>query len=143
MVEHSQGMALLPTDDEGMVQMALRNPQCALQVLNLADNRLQSKAGELLVKNFYRHPGTALYLTMVSGFDSYMPFLEEAIASSGCKQIEGIVLTHAHPDHIGGVKQVRSHFGEELFGRQRDWGVLTPFPFGLRRELGLLRACLF
>ena len=31
-----------------------------------------AKAGELLVKNFYRHPGTALYLTMVSGFDSYM-----------------------------------------------------------------------
>ena len=25
-----------------------------------------------LIKNFYRHPGTALYLKMVSGFDSYM-----------------------------------------------------------------------
>jgi SAM-dependent methyltransferase len=25
-----------------------------------------------LIKNFYRHPGTALYLKMVTGFDSYM-----------------------------------------------------------------------
>ena len=25
-----------------------------------------------LLKNFYRHPGTALYLKMVTGFDSYM-----------------------------------------------------------------------
>ena len=37
----------------------------------------------------------------------------------------------------------RSHFGEELFGRQRDWGVLTLFLFGLCRESGLLRASLF
>jgi hypothetical protein len=25
-----------------------------------------------LLKNFYRHPGTALYLKMVTGYDSYM-----------------------------------------------------------------------
>jgi glyoxylase-like metal-dependent hydrolase (beta-lactamase superfamily II) len=41
-----------------------------------------------------------------------MPVLEEAIAAAGCKEIEGIVLTHAHPDHIGGVNQVRGHFGD-------------------------------
>ena len=46
-----------------------------------------------------------------SGHDEYMPVLEEAIARVGCKEIEGIVLTHAHPDHIGGVNQVRKHFG--------------------------------
>ena len=32
MVEHSQGMALLPTDDEGMVQMALRNRSLRVQL---------------------------------------------------------------------------------------------------------------
>jgi len=30
------------------------------------------KVGERLIANFYRHPGTALYLKMVTGFDSYM-----------------------------------------------------------------------
>ena len=29
------------------------------------------KTLEMLVKNFYRHPGTALYNTMVTGHDSY------------------------------------------------------------------------
>ena len=53
-----------------------------------------------------------LLLDTGSGHDEYMPVLEEALASTGCTQIEGIVLTHAHPDHIGGVKQIRSHFGE-------------------------------
>jgi glyoxylase-like metal-dependent hydrolase (beta-lactamase superfamily II) len=46
-----------------------------------------------------------------SGHAEYMPVLEEAIARAGCREIEGIVLTHAHPDHIGGVAQVRAHFG--------------------------------
>lgn len=66
-------------------------------------------------------PGTNTYLVGTgpkrflldtgSGHDEYMPVLEEAIARVGCKEIEGIVLTHAHPDHIGGVNQVRKHFG--------------------------------
>jgi glyoxylase-like metal-dependent hydrolase (beta-lactamase superfamily II) len=66
-------------------------------------------------------PGTNTYLVGTgskrllldtgSGHDEYMPVLEEAIARIGCREIEGIVLTHAHPDHIGGVEQVRRHFG--------------------------------
>lgn len=81
--------------------------------------------------SMFTGPGTNTYLVgsgdkrllldTGSGFDSYMPFLEEAIASSGCKRIEGIVLTHAHPDHIGGVKQVRSHFGEDIPVYKMPW----------------------
>ncbi len=69
----------------------------------------------------YTGPGTNTYLVGTgpkrflldtgSGHDEYMPVLEEAIARTGCNEIEGIVLTHAHPDHIGGVNQVRAHFG--------------------------------
>ena len=71
--------------------------------------------------SLFTGPGTNTYLVgtgpkrllldTASGHDAYMPVLEEAMAQIGCKEIEGIVLTHAHPDHIGGVQQVRKHFG--------------------------------
>ncbi len=71
--------------------------------------------------SMFTGPGTNTYLVGTgpkrllldtgSGHDEYMPVLEEAVARVGCREIEGIVLTHAHPDHIGGVNQVRNHFG--------------------------------
>lgn len=72
--------------------------------------------------SLFTGPGTNTYvvgtgprrilLDTGSGHDEYMPVLEEALARIGCQEIEGIVLTHAHADHIGGVDQVRAHFGE-------------------------------
>jgi len=71
--------------------------------------------------SMFTGPGTNTYIVGTgkkrflldtgSGHDEYMPVLEEALATVGCTEIEGIVLTHAHPDHIGGVNQVRGHFG--------------------------------
>jgi glyoxylase-like metal-dependent hydrolase (beta-lactamase superfamily II) len=86
--------------------------------------RLSSRVGVALGQNpsMFTGPGTNTYvvghgkkrllLDTGSGLDAYMPVLEEALARLGCDGLEGIVLTHAHPDHIGGVDQVRAHFGE-------------------------------
>lgn len=66
-------------------------------------------------------PGTNTYLVGTgrsrllldtgSGRDAYLPVLERALEHAGCEGIESIVLTHGHPDHVGGVEQVRRRFG--------------------------------
>jgi glyoxylase-like metal-dependent hydrolase (beta-lactamase superfamily II) len=86
--------------------------------------RLSPRVGVALGQNpsMFTGPGTNTYVVGLgkkrllldtgSGLDAYMPVLEEALARVGCDGLEGIVLTHAHPDHIGGVDQVLAHFGE-------------------------------
>jgi glyoxylase-like metal-dependent hydrolase (beta-lactamase superfamily II) len=65
-------------------------------------------------------PGTNTYLVGTGperllldpgqGLPSYLPVLEQALARARCR-IQEIVLTHGHPDHIGGVRSVRERFG--------------------------------
>ena len=106
--------------------MADRSPEI-LGGTSLPDvARLSSRVSVALGQNpsMFTGPGTNTYLVGTgskrllldtgSGLDEYMPVLEEAVAAAGCKEIEGIVLTHAHPDHIGGVNQVRAHFGGHI-----------------------------
>jgi glyoxylase-like metal-dependent hydrolase (beta-lactamase superfamily II) len=67
-------------------------------------------------------PGTNTYLIGTGperilldpgqGVPAYLPVLERAMERAGCARIQEIVLTHGHPDHIGGVRAVLARFGK-------------------------------
>ncbi|MDP6980349.1 MAG: beta-lactamase-like protein 2 [Myxococcota bacterium] len=84
-------------------------------------------------------PGTNTYLVGTGprrilldagdGREEYLPVLEQAMERVGCEGIDEIVLTHGHPDHIGGVESVMKRFGEVLV-HKRPWpdtDVVYPF----------------
>jgi ribonuclease/clavin/mitogillin len=75
-------------------------------------------------------PGTNTYLVGTgksrilldtgSGLTEYMPVLERALDHAGCEEIQEIVLTHGHPDHIGGAEAVIERYGP-LSVSKRPW----------------------
>ncbi len=75
-------------------------------------------------------PGTNTYLVGTSarpllldtgqGLDAYLPLLQQALA--GRKPSE-VVLTHAHPDHIGGCPQLHEAFGPLAVRKRRLSGM--------------------
>ena len=75
-------------------------------------------------------PGTNTYLLGTGprrilldpgqGVDGYLDYLEQAMERSGCEAIQEIVLTHGHPDHIGGCQQVMERFGR-LSVKKKPW----------------------
>jgi ribonuclease/clavin/mitogillin len=66
-------------------------------------------------------PGTNTYLVGTGrrpllldtgqGVAAYLPIFERALAERRAEGLQEIVLTHAHPDHIGGVPGLLSRFG--------------------------------
>src|SRR5215470_5143673 len=71
--------------------------------------------------SMFTGPGTNTYLVGTGrrrilldtgqGVPAYLPVLERAMAACGCEEIQEIVLTHGHVDHIGGVLSVRERWG--------------------------------
>ena len=104
-------------------------------------------------------PGTNTYLVGTGpkrilldtgqGRDEYIPVLASALEHAGCEGIQEIVLTHGHPDHIGGAAAVIERYGEMRVSKQPWKGVdehydlkVTPIRDGsvVRTEGATLRA---
>lgn len=86
-------------------------------------------------------PGTNTYLIGTGprrilldtgdGRDEYLPVLEQAIERAGCDGIQEIVLTHGHPDHIGGAESVLKRFGDVKVSK-RPWDKIDGlYPFDI------------
>jgi glyoxylase-like metal-dependent hydrolase (beta-lactamase superfamily II) len=83
-------------------------------------------------------PGTNTYLVGTGprrilldtgeGRAEYLPVLDRALARAGGVSIQEIVLTHGHPDHMGGVVAVLDRYGP-LRVSKRPWpGVDERYP---------------
>jgi len=87
-------------------------------------------------------PGTNAYLVGTGrarilidpgqGEAAFLPVLEKAMQRCGCERIQEIVLTHGHPDHIGGVRSVMAQLGRLRVRKMPS--ALFDAPYG---DLGL------
>jgi len=70
---HTQGAVIARDEDKARVDLAVAQllaPYFGTRLPIFGETCL--KVGERLIANFYRHPGTAMYIKMTTGFDSYM-----------------------------------------------------------------------
>ncbi len=84
-------------------------------------------------------PGTNTYLVGTGearilldtgdGRDEYLPVLERAMEFAGCRSLQEIVLTHGHPDHIGGVQSILERFGPLRVSKLPEPAFDAPYGF--------------
>ncbi len=70
--------------------------------------------------NIFTGPGTNTFLLGTGrrrvlldtgqGKEGYIDLLEQALEKTDC-ELECIVATHSHPDHVGGIRELRERFG--------------------------------
>ena len=87
-------------------------------------------------------PGTNTYLVgsgrerilldTGDGRPEYLPVLARALEQAGDVSIQEIVLTHGHPDHIGGAASVMEQHGELRVSKQPCAGFDEPYSFAMR-----------
>ena len=104
--------------------------------MNLPDiDRWSERVTVVLGQNpgMFTGPGTNTYIVGTGkrpilvdtgqGNDGYMPLLQQAMEERDAEGLQEIVLTHAHPDHIGGVDDVQNEYGP-LIVSKRPWPEL-------------------
>jgi hydroxyacylglutathione hydrolase len=88
-------------------------------------------------------PGTNTYLVgerdpilldTGAGLPEYLPVLEEYLQQRGWTRPSRIVLTHRHPDHLGGVRELRERFPGIRVSKMRHKDAELPEPVEDLRE---------
>ena len=87
--------------------------------------------------SLFTGPGTNTYLVGTGrerilldtgqGMPAYLPVLASALERAGCR-IQEIVLTHGHPDHIGGAADVIERHGPLRVSKRPHAGFDAPLP---------------
>ncbi len=90
--------------------------------------------------SLFTGPGTNTYLVGTGrarilldtgqGVPAYLPVLASALERAGCG-IQEIVLTHGHPDHIGGAADVTGKYGPLRVSKRPHAGFDEPYPVAI------------